>query len=549
MGAFRRDFLKLASAGAVAGTAAAIATPGANGQTAPIPAAGASGAYDVRAFGATGNGHAIDTPAINKAIETASAHGGGTVRVPPGTYVCYSIHLRSNIVLYLEQGATIVAGPVPLTGSSSGGFDPAEPVQPWEQFQDFGHNHWHNSMIWGEGLENFAIMGPGLIWGRGISVGRPKNYTEQPYDEHELTWQGLPGVANKMIALKSCRNVILRDFSMLKGGNFCILATGVDNLTIDNLKIDTNRDGIDIDCCRNVRVSNCSINSPYDDAITPKSSYALGYPLATENLTISNCYLTGAYVVGTMLDGTWKRWPENTTVHRNGRLKCGTESNGGFKNIAISNCVFEGGYGFALESVDGSLLEDIVFTGITMRDIVNIPTFLRLGSRLRGPKGTKVGTLKRVIMSNILSHNCAAPLGGGGIISGIPGHEVEDIKIADCYFEHRGGGAREFADHVPPENESAYPDPGMFGPLPSSGFFARHVRNIEFTNVEISSANPDARPIFWLGDVDGADLFRVKGPKNTAGHTLRMRDVKDVHVQACRNVADMHEDSVTSKLV
>ena len=86
---------------------------------------------------------------------------------------------------------------------------------------------------------------------------------------------------------------MLRDFSILHGGHFGILATGVDNLTIDNLKIDTNRDGMDIDCCRNVRVSNCSVNSPWDDGICLKSSFALGYARATEMVTITNCLVGG----------------------------------------------------------------------------------------------------------------------------------------------------------------------------------------------------------------------------------------------------------------
>jgi polygalacturonase len=548
MDAFRRDFLKLAASGAAGAAAGSVLATGAQAQAAPVPSAG-SGIYDVRAFGATGDGKTIDTPAINKALQTAHANGGGTVRVPPGTYVCYSIHLKSNTIFYLEQGATIVAGPVPLDGTTTGGFDPAGPPQPWEAYQDYGHNHWHNSMIWGENLENFAIMGPGLIWGRGISVGRPKGYTAQPYDEHELTWQGLPGVANKMIALKNCRNVILRDLSLLKGGNFCILATGVDNLTIDNLKIDTNRDGIDIDCCHNVRITNCSVNSPYDDGISPKSSFALGYPRATENLTISNCFMTGAFIPGTMLDGTWKRWPANTKVHRNGRIKCGTESNGGFKNIAITNCVFEGGWGFALETVDGALLEEITFTGITMRDIVNTPILLRLGSRLRGPKGTKVGQLRRVILSNIVSYNSASEFGGGGIIAGIPGHSIADIKVNDCYFQHRAEAGIESTGRVPPENASAYPDPSMFGALPASGFFVRHVNNIEFTNVEIACADRDPRPAFWLGDVDGADFFFVKAPKAAAGNTISMHDVRDLRTVATRNVADLQEERIDSKVL
>ena len=191
------------------------------------------------------------------------------------------------------------------------------------------------------------------------------------------------GVGNKTFGLKNCRNVILRDFSILKGGHFAILVTGVDNLTIDNLKIDTDRDGMDIDCCKNVRVSNTTVNSPWDDAIVPKSSYALGYARSCENINITNCYVAGCWELGSVLDGTWKR---RTGGGGTGRIKFGTESNGGFINIAISNCVFEGCQGLAMETVDGAQLQDITVTNITMRDIISCPIYLRLGARLRGPK-------------------------------------------------------------------------------------------------------------------------------------------------------------------
>ncbi len=435
---FRREFIQLAGAGIAGAAATTVLSPGAHAQAAPLPGAGTNTVFDVKTYGAKGDGSSIDTSAINKAIEAASATGGGTVRFPPGVYASYSIHLKSNIALYLEQGATILAATVPEGGVTSGAsYDPAEPNTPWENYQDYGHNHWHNSLIWGEGLENLAILGPGLIWGKGLSRGG----REAPRAE-------TPGMGNKTIALKNCRNVILRDFSILKAGHFGILATGADNLTIDNLKIDTDRDGMDIDCCRNVRVSNCSVNSPWDDGICPKSSFALGYARATENLTITNCYVTGAYELGTMLDGTWKRWPADAKVPRTGRIKCGTESNGGFKNITISNCVFDGCGGLALESVDGALLEDITFTGVTMRDCTNTPMFLRLGSRMRGPAGVPVGTLKRIIISNVVSYNSASRLGGGGIISGIPDHPIEDVKINELVFgasrrRNKGdGGAR-----------------------------------------------------------------------------------------------------------
>jgi polygalacturonase len=530
MSVFRRDFLKLATTGlaASAGTGLAI---GAQAQAALIPGAGSSAVLDVRTHGARGDGASIDTPAINKAIDAASAQGGGTVYFPAGTYASYSIHLKSNVALYLDAGATILAA----AGSH---YDAAEPNTPWESYQDYGHNHWHNSLLWGEGLHDVAILGPGLIWGKGLSSGRK----EEPLAE-------TPGNGNKAIALKNCRNVILRDFSILKAGHFGLLATGVDNLTIDNLKIDTDRDGLDIDCCRNVRVSNCSVNSPWDDGICPKSSFALGYARATENVTITNCYVTGTYQLGTMLDGTYKLLPPDFKVPPTGRIKCGTESNGGFKNITISNCVFDQCRGFALESVDGALLEDITFTGITMRGCTNTPLFLRLGSRMRGPAGVPVGTLKRIIISNVVSYDSLAQFGGAGLISGIPSNAIEDVKIHDLYMDHRGGGTAEMAARSVPEMEQGYPEPYRFGDIPASGFFIRHVNNIELANVEIAWSQPDVRPVFYLDHVQGADFFRIKTPKSFTGPVFALHNVEDFRVNMSRGVSDLQLDKVTAKQI
>ena len=520
--AFRRDFLKM-TAGSMA--ASALTTIGARPVQAQTVNSSAPTFFNIRTFGAKGDGTTIDTPAINSAIEEAARHGGGTVFFPAGTYASYSIHLKSYVALYLDQGATILAAPTPLDGTTTGGYDAAEPQGAWEPYQDYGHNHWHNSLIWGEDIHDFAILGPGLIWGKGLS--------REHKEDKELPDNYRPGVGNKSIALKNCHNVLLSDFSILAGGWFGILATGVDNLTIDNLKIDTNRDGMDIDCCRNVRISNCSVNSPWDDAICPKSSFALGYARPTEFVTISNCYVTGKYQLGSMLDGTWKTFPQGMK-DATGRIKCGTESNGGFKNITIANCIFDGCQGLALETEDGAICEDITVTNLTMRDIRTAPFFLRLGQRMRGPKGVPVGTLKRVIISNVTCHGSSGEY--ASIISGVPDHLIEDIKISDVYIHQLGDGTKEMAALQPPEKAESYPDPGMFGKLPATGFFIRHVRNIEMSNIEIATETADQRPAFWLRDVDGADFFRVQTPVNAPAFALDK--VKDFRVFGSRKIKD-----------
>jgi polygalacturonase len=519
----RRNFLQL-TAGGLAGAfrQGAMAVPtGHLDKALGVKVDGrAETVHDVRTFGAKGDGVTIDTPAVNKAIEAAAAQGGGVVRFPRGVYPCFSIHLKSKVTLYLEPGSTILAA----ESGSAGQYDPAEP-NPWDKYQDYGHSHWHNSLIWGEGLENVAILGPGLIWGKGLSRGT-----------RELPRAEDPGTGNKAIALKNCRNVLLRDFSILHGGHFGILAIAVDNFTIDNLTIDTNRDGIDIDCCWNVRVSNCSVNSPYDDGICLKSSFGLGYARATEKATITNCLVSG-FREGTLLDGTFDRTLPRENFRPTGRIKFGTESNGGFKNITISNCVFEFCRGLALETVDGGLLEDVTINNVTMRDISNSPIFLRLGSRMRGPEGVPVGALRRVIISNLICSNAVSNL--ASIISGIPGHEVEDIRLSDIYIQHQGGGAGENALIQPPENENAYPEPTMFGAaMPDYGFFIRHARNVHMSNLEIVHAKEDQRPAFVLEDVKGADFFRVRTQRNSTAPTFALKQVTDFSVAQSRPVAD-----------
>ena len=540
----RRDFLRTSSFGMAAAAIPAVSLA-ASGQDSAPAGEPARNLFNVRKYGATGDGKTLDTEAVNRAIEAAAATGGGVVVFPAGSYLCFSIHLKSQVHLLLEQGSAIVAAdsPMPgdLTGYNGGVYDAAEPNTAWDAYQDYGHNHWHNSLLWGEDIHDFSITGPGLIWGRGLSNGRGRKGDGAPFKAEQA------GAGNKAIALKNCRNVLLRDFAILKAGHFGLLLTGVDNLTIDNLKIDTDRDGIDIDCCQNVRVSNCTVNSPWDDGICPKSSYALGYARPTRNVIISNCWVTGYYELGSVLDGTFKKFVPGVVDHPTGRIKCGTESNGGFINITISNCVFEGCQGYALESVDGALLEDITITNTTMRDLASGPIFMRLGARLRGPKeSTKVGTLKRILISNLECYN--APQEVSSILNGIPGYPIEDVKLSNIYIETVGGATAGMAQIQPPELEAAYPEPRMFGPMPASGFFLRHVRNVEMSHVEIANATADARPAFYLADVERADFFAVTARRGADG-AFALHDVKNLRIGWSRAAADATLDRVDNKML
>ncbi len=523
----------------------------------------ATGTYNIRENGAVGDGKALDTDAINRTISQAAEAGGGTVLFPAGTYLSYSIRLKSNVALYLDQGATLLAAEPPA--DLTAGYDAPEPNPIADQFQDFGHSHWHNSLIWGENLENISILGPGRIFGRGLSrrsnrrdflpeerwlaadaqpdLSLPKE-THPAHDAPKPGAFGYPdpkeilpaGVGNKAIALKNCRNVIFRDFTIYHGGHFAILASGVDNLTCDNLKIDTNRDGIDLDCCQNARVSNCSVNSPRDDGICLKSSFALGYNRPTENVTITNCHVSG-YEVGSFLDGTRQRNPAHAVSGGPvGRIKLGTESNGGFRNITISNCVFEYCRGLALESVDGALMEDITVSNLTLHDIVNAPIYIRLGARLRGPSQPAIGAARRIKISNVVASHVTAD--HGIILDGMPGSVLEDIELSHLLIQFAGGGTKEQGTREVPEMVTEYPDPSRYGILPSYGLFARHVKNLDLDHVELRYAKEDLRPCIFLQDVVGADFDHLKAASAANTPIFVLKNVTDFTVHQSPGLPD-----------
>ncbi len=519
--------------------------------------------FDVRRFGAVGDGRSLATAAINQALRAAEAAGGGIVVVPAGDYLCHSIQLRSHVTLRLGAGATLIAADPPGPGEA-GGYDAPE-AGPANLYQDFGHSRFRNSLIWGEQLDGVVIEGPGRIFGRGLSRGngrralpvgvlgpQPPGHLPDVLEadgpvpaEGETLEPGpfgypnrsdtLPsGVGNKAIALRECRRVLVRDVTILHGGHFAVLATGCDHVTLDHLLIDTNRDGIDIDGCANVRISRCSVNSPWDDAICVKSSYGLGRLRVVEAVTISDCFVSG-FVEGTLLDGT--RRPEER--HRGGpigRIKLGTEGSGGFRNIAISNCVFESCRGLALEQVDGADLEQVVVTNLTMHRVMNAPIFIRLGGRLRAPGAEFPGRAGRIAISQVSAH-LAVP-DHGIFIAGLDGHPVTDVHLDGIQIFACGGAPASTVNRPVAEMVRDYPEPYLFGPLPAWGLYVRHAARIRARNLSLHCLRPDPRPVVHLEDVDESDIagLRVSGEAGAAKWTLN--NVRGLRVRDSDGRAD-----------
>ena len=444
----------------------------------------ATGVYHVRDYGAKGDGKTLDHIAINKAIEAANADGGGQVVLSAGTYLCGSIRMKSNVDLHLTAGARILAAPASMKA-----YDESE-VFGAPEYQDGGHTYFHNSLIWAEGQQNVSITGRGMIDGEGL--------TKKDTEKGGNVQGGSIGTGDKAIALKLCRNVTIRDITIYRGGHFAIIVTGCDIGTIDNVTIDTNRDGIDIDCCKYFTVSNTKVNTPNDDAIVLKSSYALKRPVLCEHILITNCIVTG-YKLGTFLDGTYVPEKVNWVC---GRIKLGTESNGGYRNITISNCSCMWSSGLAFEEVDQGRMENIVVTNISLSHVHHYPIYITTGCRNRGPKErTDVSSARDISINNVIADDCDSL--AGIIITGMEGEPIRNVSLSDIRIQYRGGGKKVSKPYR--EQGTNYPEPRWAGPTPAYGLFARHIDGLQLRNVKFELIRPDERPDIILEDVKNYD--------------------------------------------
>ena len=454
--------------------------------------AGASGVYNVRHFGAKGDGKSLDSPAINAAIEAAVKDGGGQVLLPAGTYLCGSIRLKSNIDLHLAAGCTILAADpkdfpkdksASLGGDGGGLYDESESFGGFPEYQDGGHPYFHNSLIWAEGQTNV---------------------TKKDTEHAGNVQGGSIGTGDKAIALKLCRQVTIRDITIYRGGHFAIIMTGCDLSTIDNVTIDTNRDGFDIDCCKYMTVTNCRINTPSDDALVLKSSYALKKPVLCEHIAISNCNITG-FKCGTLLDGTYVPEPVGWVC---GRFKLGTESNGGYRNIALTNCTFMYSSGLAFEEVDQGVMENVAVSNITMSHVHHYPIYITTGCRNRGPKEvTRPSSARDIQISNVVADDCDSLC--SIIVTGLPEEPVRNIWLQNIRLQFQGGGAKELVNKNYREQGTNYPEPKFAGQTPAYGLYARHAEGLHVSDVTFSYTRSEYRPAVVLDDVHGATFRNI----------------------------------------
>lgn len=466
------------------------------GLTLAGPVAAAERVFDVRDYGAKADGTALCTEAIQKAIDACTASGGGTVWLPPGTLRSGTLFLKNNVTLWLESGCV-------LLGSENLDDYPKQR----SAVRSYTDNYVECSLIAGEDLENVALCGRGTINGNGTKFPG-KKYLTRPF----------------LLRLVRCRGVLVEGITLRDSAMWMQHYLACDRVTLRGVTVYNhttyNADGVDIDGCHDVTITDCNFDSD-DDGITLKSTL----DRACENVTITNCIASS---------------------HCNA-IKMGTETNGGFKNITISNCVVcsprysqhingsqRGHSGLALEITDGGALDRVAVSNLTITG-VSVPIFLRLNNRARpfvkGDPKPAMGTMRNVTISHVIATKVSRL---GCSITGLPGHPIENVSLSDLEFSFEGGGTREDATREVPELPETYPDPTNFDKLPAYGCYCRHVTGLRVQNVRVRTTEPDLRHAWVCEDVAGLWLDGLTaGISPGAAPVVRLTQVQDALIRGC----------------
>ena len=436
--------------------------------------------YNIMDYGAKADTTVLSTEALQQAIDVCSRQGGGRVVVPSGIYKIGTIELRSDVHLYLEQGATLY-GSTDLKDYRPMATDYVSLRTKVPTIQ----------LIYADKVSRVAIDGYGTIDGRGRAFKK-------------LSWNDEGITRPHLLRFIQSSDITIRDITLKNSGCWMQHYLACDRLKIDGIRVENrnnyNNDALDLDGCHEVIVTNMTADSD-DDGITLKSTS----PRLCENIRIADCVVSS---------------------HCNA-VKLGTETNGGFRNISISGIVVKPSYdqrekffgqwigssAISLEIVDGGVLENVSVSDFTVEG-TEAPIFIRLGNRGRGylSEGANmekiipvdhVGSINGLRLNSIQIRNAGAL---GCSITGLPGHPVENVWLSNVSIHHKGGIAASELSRieaaVKDEKEKEYPEATMWGSLPAKGFFIRHARSIIFNNVTIETDQPDARPDFVRIDAE-----------------------------------------------
>ncbi|MBQ8409294.1 MAG: right-handed parallel beta-helix repeat-containing protein [Clostridia bacterium] len=443
--------------------------------------------FNVLDYGAVADGVTLNSAAVQKAIDTCAAQGGGTVLFSEGEYVLSTVFLKSNVHIKIDKSARV------LGALSFYDYAPQEKID-YPAYQDQSHTYFDCSMFVGRNCENIAITGEGTIDMRSV------------WDEDNV--RDIVHRGPKCIALKDCKNVEISGLEIYHVTDLAVYFAGCENVEVYGLKMSVYIDGISPDNSKNVSIHDCDIDCG-DDGIVFKSSYTLNRLDVCRDITVKNCRVKS----------------------RCSAIKFGTETNGGFYNITVENIdVRETRItGIAIESVDGAIIDGLTLKNIKMRN-VGAPLFIHLGQRMRGPKGLEIGRIRNVTLENITAEGPYEPYEAiawnynsyvsrdnlqypwsmntekvtkqfTSNVCGLRGIQLENITLRNVSLQVEGG-VQEWQKEVP-DKAPEYPEVFVYGrELPAKGIFFRHINGLTLDNVTVESYKEDGREDFVFDDVE-----------------------------------------------
>ncbi len=444
--------------------------------------------YDIRNYGAVGDGKTLNTVALQKAIEDCNANGGGTVYVPEGEYVISTVFLKDNVKIQLADKSII------LGSLNFYDYAPEEKLD-YPLYQDSSHSFFHCSMFVGENCENIAIVGNGKIDMRSV------------WDEDGVRGEAIKNRGPKCIALKNCKNVEIGGLEIVNVTDLAVYFAGCENVEVYGLRLRVYIDGISPDNSKHVKIYDCDVETG-DDGIVFKSSYTLNRLDKCKDIRVWNCRIKS----------------------RCNAIKFGTETNGGFEDILLENIDIRETRitGISIESVDGAVIDGVTLRNIKMKN-VNAPIFIHIGNRMRGPKGRAIGKIRNVTLENITATGpyepyeiiawnyasykandfCQDPHIFGiaesfdgrvytenwqmtSNVCGVKESPLENITLKNVEL-FLDGGVEEYETNVPEEAQD-YPEVYVYGRiLPAKGIYFRHINGLYLENVKIKTYREDTR--------------------------------------------------------
>ena len=466
--------------------------------------------FDITKFGAVADGNTNNGAAIQKAIDSAAATGGAQVLIPAGKFVTGVLNLRSGVELHVSANAF-------LLGST--------------KRTDYGGVR-ASALIVAEKQDHISITGTGTIDGRGREVVADVDRMLKEGTLQDPQWQTVNPWGQKrsaefnrphLLTFRNCDHVTITGVLFKDAACWVQTYRECTNLTIDSIRVQStayyNNDGIDIDDCRNVKVTRCNVNAD-DDGICLKSGNPNTF---CENIEISDCVVRSSASA----------------------LKFGTASHGGFKNVKVSNVKIYDTYrsAIALESVDGGTLENVLIENIKATNTGNA-IFIRLGHR---KTEAPIGVVRNIHITNVKVEVPSGKPDKGyemegpvvnyphnvfpASITGLPGHPVENVVLENIQVTYEGGGSKQVAqfglDSLPkvPENAGDYPEFSMFGELPCWGLYVRHVTGIQLKNVKLEYKKPDFRPAVIFDDVQQLQVEHLDIPTAQSAPVIVLKDV------------------------